>query len=325
MLASLFLKFRLRKRFWLSLLLLQIVPGPLRAASQPLVVGHLPAVVARGTVAPLGRVPGTNRLRLALSLPLRHAGELTNLLASLYNPASPEYHHYLTHQAFAARFGPTPADYDSVLQFALANGFTVTATHSNRLLLDVTGRAADVERALHVQFNYYRHPSEPRNFFAPDRAPTVDARLPLLQVSGLDDFSRPRPNLSACPKASPRGRSPNDEDGSSPYGTYMGNDFRQAYVPGTALTGTGQSVGLLEFDGFNPADITSYEAMIGLTNNPPQITVVPVDGGVSSPGEGIVEVSLDIEMVLSMSPGVSNIYVYEDPSSRIPRATGWIS
>jgi len=307
--ASPFLKCVLLGRCWLAILLLQVSVGPLRAGEPPRLVGHPPAAVARGTATPLGRVPGTNQLRLALSLPLRHAGELTNLLASIYNPASPEYHHYLTPREFAARFSPAPADYAAVLQFARTNGLTVTATHSNRLLVDVAGRVAEVERALHVKLHSFRHPSEPRNFFAPDTAPTVDTRLPLLQVSGLDDFSRPHPNISAYLPASLSRWSP--QDGSGPIGAFLGNDFRQAYVPGTALTGAGQSVGLLEFDEFSPADITSYANTIGLTNNLPSVTVMPVDGGVTSPQGGGVEVPLDIEMVLAMAPGVSNIYVYE--------------
>ncbi len=43
--------------------------------------------------------------------------------------------------------------------------------------------------------------------------------------------------------------------------------------------------------------------------------MVPIDGGVPAPTPfGNPEVSLDIEMILSMSPGVSNIYVYEAPN-----------
>jgi len=307
--ASLFLKCALQGRCWLAMLLLPILAGPLRAAESPRLVGHLPAAVARGAAIPGARVPGTNQLRLALSLPLRHAGELTKLLASLYDPAGPEFHHYLTPGQFAARFSPAPADYAAVLEFARTNGLTVTATHSNRLLVDVTGRVADVERALRVRLFSFRHPSEPRNFFAPDTAPTVDARLPLLQVSGLDDFSRPHPNISAYLPASPSRWSP--QDGSGPAGAFLGNDFRQAYVPGTALTGAGQSVGLLEFDGFTPKDIMSYANAIGLTSNLPSVTVMPVDGGVTSLQGGSVEVTLDIEMALAMAPGLTNIYVYE--------------
>ena len=80
------------------------------------------------------------------------------------------------------------------------------------------------------------------------------------------------------------------------------------------MTGAGQNVALVQFDGFFASDIATYEAQIGLTTNVPQLVVVPIDGGVPTPGGGVGEVSLDIEMVVSMAPGVSKIYVYEAPN-----------
>lgn len=74
-------------------------------------------------------------------------------------------------------------------------------------------------------------------------------------------------------------------------------------------------MGLLEYDGFFASDITAYENLIGLTGTIPKLVVVPIDGGVPNPTEfGDPEVSLDIEMILSMSPGVPTIYVYEAPN-----------
>ncbi|MEY4917795.1 MAG: hypothetical protein RL616_1708, partial [Verrucomicrobiota bacterium] len=281
------------------------------AAQKRLAAGHVPPAVAQGKVAPLNRLSATNELRLALALPLRDAAGLTNFLRDLYDPASPQFRHYLTPAEFTARFGPTPADYTAVLRFAKTNGLTVKATHPNRLLVDVTGKVSDVERAFHLRMNSFKHPKEKRNFFAPDAEPTVDATLPVFHISGLDNYSLPHPNVSLrqnllAANASPRG-------GSGPGGSFAGNDFRKAYASSTALTGAGQNVGLLQFDGFYPADITNYATAIGLTNVPP-LVVVPVDGGVAMPGGGSIEVSLDIEMVLAMAPGVSNIFIYEAPN-----------
>ena len=83
-------------------------------------------------------------------------------------------------------------------------------------------------------------------------------------------------------------------------------------MPGTSLNGTGQSVGLFQFDGFYGIDITNYESAARLPNVP--LTVVPIDGGIGTPDGNTTEVSLDIEMVVSMAPGVSRIYVYEAPN-----------
>ncbi len=301
----------MKPRAFTVALLLFLSLMALSAAQKTLPSNHVPAWVARGKSAPLGRMAGTNQLTLALSLPLREAAALTNLLREIYDPTSPQYRRYLTPAEFAERFGPTPADYAKVLQFARTNGFKVVATHPNRLVLEVTARSADTERAFHVRLNSFKHPRESRNFFAPDTDPTVDAALPILRVSGLDNYALPQPRsklmpATARPSINPRG-------GSGPSGRFIGNDFRQAYVPGTTLTGAGQSVGLLQFDGFHPSDITNYANLIGLTNLPP-LTVVPVNGGVSTPGGGEIEVALDIEMVLAMAPGISNIYVYEAPN-----------
>jgi len=280
------------------------------AAQKTLAPGHIPAAVAQKKVSASGRLSATNELHLALALPLRDAAGLTNFLRDLYNPANPQFHHYLSPSEFTARFGPTPEDLAKVVNFAKASGFKITKTHPSRLLVDVTAKVPDVERAFHLRMNSFTHPKEKRSFFAPDAEPSVDAALPLFHISGLDNYSLPHPQVhprAVTSAASPRG-------GSGPFGAYVGGDFRKAYVPGTPLVGTGQNVALVQFDGFYANDITNYEALIGLTNNPPSLVVVPVDGGVATPGGGEIEVSLDIEMVLAMAPGVSNIYIYEAPN-----------
>ncbi len=282
------------------------------AAQKTLAPGHVPAAVAQKKVSALSRLAATNELHLALALPLRDAAGLTNLLRELYNPASPQFHHYLTPAEFAARFGATPADYAKVVKFAQDSGFKISKTHPNRLLVDVTGKVPAVERAFHLRLNSFKHPKEKRDFFAPDVEPSVDSPLPVFHVSGLDNFSLPHPNLQLRPSALSANASP--RGGSGPGGSFVGDDFRRAYVPDSPLAGVGQNVALLQFDGYYDIDITNYENLIGLTNNPPALVVVPVDGGVPTPGGGSIEVSLDIEMVLAMSPGVSNIFVYEAPN-----------
>ena len=71
-----------------------------------------------------------------------------------------------------------------------------------------------------------------------------------------------------------------------------------------SLTGSGQMVGLLEFDsGFLQSDITAYETQAGLPNVP--VLPVLLDGYGGGLGIAPDEVSLDIEMAISMAPGQS--------------------
>ena len=153
--------------------------------------GHVPAAVARLQAA--GLLPATNQLHLAIGLPLRNPAALDDFLRQVYDPASPNYRQYLTPEQFTERFGPAAQDYEQVIAFARANGLTVTATHGNRVLLDVSGSVKEIENAFHVTLRLYQHPHEQRKFFAPDGEPTVDAAVPLLQISGLDNYSLRRP------------------------------------------------------------------------------------------------------------------------------------
>ena len=175
------------------------------------------------------------------------------------------------------------------------------------MLLDVEGQVADIEKAFGITMRVYKHPKENRNFFATDVEPSVPSGLRILDISGLNNYSLPHPNYRL--NVSPHGGVP--QAGSGPLGTYIGKDFRTAYVPGATLTGTGQTVGLLQFDGYDPNDIITYEVLAGLPNVPLQNVLLDGFSGAPTGNGGEVEVSLDIEMVISMAPGVSQIIVYE--------------
>jgi uncharacterized repeat protein (TIGR03803 family) len=285
-----------------------LLERPAQGLEIRVIKGHVPRVIAG--LRPLGPVASTRRIDLAIGLPLHNRETLTNLLVQLYDPASPNYRHYLTPRQFAERFGPTEADYQSVIAFAKSNHLVLAGTHPNRMLLDVNGAVADIEQALHLRLRLYQHPTEPRTFYSPDVEPSVDSRVPVLSVAGLDDFSPPRPMDLRSHLTGP-GPQPAvlDATGSGPSGAFLGLDFRAAYAPGVSLDGSGESVGLLEFDNYYPGDIEQYEDLAGLPRIP--LTNVLVDGFNGPPGLNNGEVALDIQMAISMAPGLSNVIVYE--------------
>ena len=283
-----------------------------------LVPGHVPEVVAN--LPALGRLDGSTRLKLSISLPLHNQEALADFLDQLYDASSPAYHHYLAPEEFDARFGPTEEDYRALITWATASGFTVTARHPNRMILEVNAPVSDIERAFQVTLRTYQHPTEPRTFFAPDTEPSVEAGIPILCIGGLNNFARPHPkNLRRAPlrlsaEARPKAI------GSGPNGTLAGFDFRAAYAPGVSLTGTGQKVGLVEFDGYYAGDITLYESLTGVPDVPQQIVLLDSFNGVPTTGvdSGNSEVALDIEMAIAMAPGLSNVVVYEAGPDGLP-------
>jgi subtilase family serine protease len=85
-----------------------------------------------------------------------------------------------------------------------------------------------------------------------------------------------------------------------------------AYYPKGALTGAGQSVGLMELEGYNISDVQLFFANnYGPANN---VSVV----GISTDGAPVTctggcddsEQALDIEYAISIAPGLSSVQVY---------------
>ena len=294
----------------LGLLLFALLPAT-EAAQVQVLPGHVPSLASRQQA--IGRLNPAQSLDLAIGLPLRNKEALIALLNEIYDPRSAQYHQYLTPDEFAEAFGPSPQQYQAVVAFAQAHRLAVTRTHSNRVLLDVTGSVADIQAAFGLNLVLYRHPSENRLFYAPDADPVVDSTVPILDITGLDNFRPPRPLLH-FPNASAAGAHP--LNGSGAGGTYLGKDFRAAYAANVAVTGLGQTVGLLEFDGYYANDITSYESQAGLPNVP--LSNVLLDGFNGSPGGANIEVALDIEMAVAMAPGLSKVIVYEAGPNGFP-------
>jgi microcompartment protein CcmL/EutN len=254
-----------------------------------------------------GQLADDTQLHVSVVLQLRNQAALTNLLQRLYDPSSPDYRHFLTVEQFTDQFGPTEEDYAAVAGYLQSHGLKVESAPANRLIVPVSGSAAQVNAAFNVQMNTYQHPTEDRTFFSPDREPSLRLNVPVRHITGLDDFSRPR-HFTHRPMAEQAAATVN---GSGPGGSYLGSDMRAAYYGGTTLDGTGQAVGILEFGGYDMADVTLTFSNAGQTNNVP-INNVLLDGatGGTQPPFGDGEQVLDIVQAIGMAPGLSQVRVY---------------
>jgi subtilase family serine protease len=279
-----------------------------QAGQRPALTTHVPEAVSSGRAPLVGHVASSQRLSLAISLSPRNEADLDKLIEQLYDRQSPSYHKYLSVEEFAARFGPSESDYAAVLGFAQANGFAIVDTASNRMVVDVEGPATNVEEAFHVTLGIYQHPTESRTFYAPDREPTLDLDVPLLHISGLDNFALPHAKNIRASQAQAAGKT----TGSGPDGQFIGSDMRAAYYGSGALDGTGQSVGLFEFAGYELSDVQTYFKSL---NQPLNVRIhgvslngASLDCPPASCDDG--EQALDIEMAIAMAPGLKQVIVY---------------
>jgi kumamolisin len=280
-----------------------------QAQPQQLMTRHTREAVVNGQAQSLGRLPASQTMRLTVVLALRHAPELDSFLDQIYDPSSPSYRQFVTVKEFTERFGPSQEDYDAVIRFAGANGLKVVGGSRDGMNVQLTGPVAAIEKALHVTMGLYQHPTENRTFFAPDREPSADLPFQLWHVSGLDNYSIPRPMLkhrdnSLVVKSNVKG--------SCPGSSYCGSDMRAAYYGGT-LTGAGQTVGLLEFFGYDAADLKAYFKNVKQTNKVP-VKGISTDGYtlscLNSKGCDDREQILDIVQAVSMAPGLKTLNFY---------------
>ena len=201
-------------------------------------------------------------------------------------------------------------DYQDLIAFVKANGLTVSGTRPNRMVMDVKGAVTDIEKAFHVTMRVYQHPTESRTFYGRD----VSHRLISLLLFFISAGWTIIPSLIrgfivvAGDKHRTQLQSP------APARRQLhGKGFPGGLRAGVARPGSGQAVGLVEFDGYYANDITAYEATNGLSS----VTLknVLLDGfdgtPTTGPDSGNAEVALDIEMASSMAAGLSEVIVYE--------------
>jgi len=314
-------------RFGRSLLTLAALLSLLSFATttsqaQSMSTRHVREVVRSGEAKSVGQLPSKQVMTLDVVLPLRDSAGLDSFLQQLYNPSSSSYRHFLTVPEFTQRFGPTEQDYDSVVRFAEAHGFTVVGGTRDGMDVQIKGPVSAVESAFHVMMRTYRHPTEPRVFYAPDREPTTDLPFALWHVSGLDNYSIPHPMyVKRSDYANAHGINAEDvvshaTTGSGPSASFLGSDMRAAYYGGTALTGAGQNLGLFEFLGTDLTDLTTYFKNVGQTNNVP-VTLLSTDGTSTSCVDSRAggdcddtEQTLDMTQAIGMAPGLSSLVMY---------------
>jgi len=280
---------------------------------------HVHAAVKGGEAQMVGSPAASQVMTLDVVLPVRDREALKALAASVSDPQSPAFRHYMTPTQFTERFGPTQEDYATVVSYMEERGLKVVGGSRDGMEVQVRGTVDNVERAFNVTMRNYRHPTENRVFFSPDREPTTDMAVKLWHVSGMDNFSIPHPKyVKRSDVAAARGISPDAvvthaTTGSGPSASFLGSDMRAAYYGGTALTGAGQHVALFEYYGTDLADLATYYKNVGQTNNVP-VTLISTDGTSTSClaknncDDG--EQELDITQALGMAPGLAGLEMY---------------
>lgn len=275
-------------------------------------------------------VTSTQTIKLAVSLNLRNEADLEQVIHRIYDPKDSMYHHYLKPADLTATYSPTQADYDAVKSYLASQGLTVTGNDDpNRLLIHVQGAASVVENAFNITLNKYTSTAG-RTYMRPSASPEVSSDIAdkICRINGLNSsnlyhthIARRTPSahdlqetIEASTGESDVSHATTPTTTVTPTKGYGPADIRAAYNIPSTLTGSGQTIGLYELDGYVASDVTYYTTAFSSyfgASYTPSVTFESVDSfnGTPSASGDAVEVILDIEVALAMAPA-ANIKVY---------------
>ncbi len=294
-------------------------PGLAEAATQNRIVDTIDnarVAAMRGNVHRLarpqfdeGRVEGSLRLpRVVLTFRMTpgQQSDLDALLRAQMDPASPNYHRWLTPEEYAGRFGLGEADLAQVVNWLRAQALTVVEIARGRNYVTFQGSAAQVEAALRTEIHRYRVEGELH--YANAGEPSLPAALAgvVLGVRGLHDFR-------LKPKGIARARRPRFTSSVSGYTYLAPDDFATIYnvkpLYASGIDGSGQTIAVMGQTDLILSDIATFRRVSGLSATLPQVVLVPgaLDPGISA--YDIDEANLDLEWAGGIARNAALVYV----------------
>ncbi|HJZ95294.1 MAG TPA: protease pro-enzyme activation domain-containing protein, partial [Candidatus Solibacter sp.] len=236
-------------------------------------------------------------MTLALQRTSEQRAALDHLLRELQDPASPNFHKWLTPDEFGGRFGVSNENLTRVADWLQSEGFTVNALARGRGWIDFSGTVAQVQKAFHTEIHRFRIGKEAH--IAPASPPSIPAELEHLiaGIRGLDDFYMKRSK-----RLQPM---------------FTGSDGTHALAPGDIARiynfflgrPGGRTIAVIGESAVNLADIRQFRSTFQLSPNDPQLLLAGVDPGVVS-GDVLLEADADLEWAGSASPNSTILYAY---------------
>jgi subtilase family serine protease len=251
-------------------------------------------------------------LAMRLTMAIHNRDDLARLLADQQNPASPEYHRWLTPDAFTSRFGPTAADLARVTQWLKKKGFTVNSADASTREVSFIGTVAQAQNVFGVKIaattdgRLYSNLGDPA--VPADLAPIVES------IHGLDNLLHSKPLVRHASKPASSASSPAsvvNEAGPAfgPPDIYSFYDETPLFDSNIDGSGNG-CIGVVEDSNIDQPAADAFNTQFGL----PALTVanfstVLVDGADPGQNDDQDETMVDVSYSHALAPG-SSIRMY---------------
>src|SRR5579862_9122919 len=273
-------------------------------------------IAIRGHLHPKA-LAGTDQGRVSPSLQLHHVtlnfsetpaqkADLEQFLKAQQTPGSPVYHHWLTPEQYADRFGVSQADIDKISGWLQSHGLTVSSVARGRNWIAFSGSAAQVEQAFQIEIHHYLYNGE--THFANSSEPSVPAAFDSIiqAIHGLNDF-RMKPHLKS------RASKPDFTDSQGNH-FIAPNDLAVLYdlnpVYSAGLDGSGQTLVIAGQTDINLADIELFRNKFNLPANDPKPMLVPGSHDPGTVDGDLSEADLDLEWSGAVARNATILYVY---------------
>ncbi len=261
-------------------------------------------------------------LTLVLSRPAEQEQAFEQFLTDQQNPASPEYHHWLTPAEVGDRFGLSDADLSAITAWLQSQGLQVTWVGPSKIFIGFSGTAADVSRAFQTELRHYR--VNGKDLESVSSGPMVPAALaPAIKaIHGLYTIDD-EPQHVAIPMLwdSPEITASNGTHFIGP------GDFYNIYNLPNGITGAGTTIGIVGRSRTNAADFDNFKLLLGSSFTDPTEVVPTTFGGVdpgpaytAPPGSGVSlgdqsEATLDVLRAGTVAQGAHLLLVVTTQAS----------
>src|SRR5579871_1364198 len=241
---------------------------------------------------------------LFLKPTLAQQSALEKLLIDQQDPASVEYHRWLTPEEYADRFGFSRWDISQITDWLESQGIKINDVARGRHWITFSGSAAAVGRSFGIELHRYQ--TDGKLHFANVTTPSIPEALAAVvaDIQGLDDFY-PLPAGSRHQS----GLIPEITSNSGDH--YLGPDdiatiydLKPLYAAG--FDGAGQTIAIIGQTDMDLVQFQTYRTRFNLPAKDPEMMLVGPDPGMT-PGD---EQYLDIEMVSAVARHANVVYVY---------------
>ena len=299
------------------------IPDHIDATTLVPLAGHHPLwASAANSKGPLPASQPVLGLTLVLARSPEQELQFEKLLAAQQDPASPQYHHWLTSTQVGEQFGLSSHDVASIGAWLQSQGLQVTYVAPSRIFIGFRGTAAQLGSALHTELRHYRVYGTERMSVASD--PMLPASLaPVVKaIRGLYNIDEhPYHAAKSMHMASP------DLTLQSGNHFITPADFATIYDLPSGGNGSGQTIGIVGESRTDFADFEEFELLTGTTFADP-IEIIPTAFGGVDPGpaytappasgvsiDGQTEATLDVMRAGSVANGAQIDLVIATPQS----------